>query len=61
MKVWVVEENYTDDDDGNWATEIIAVHRTKQGAQANQEPDYETSGHMQGSRERCYYEMELLP
>ena len=61
IKVWVVEESNTTPDDGDYATEIIAVHATEAGAKSNLTPDYETSGYMQGTRYRVCYEIDLLP
>lgn len=61
MKVWVVMEQYVTDDDGDWATEIEAVHATKEGAEGNLTPDYAKTGHLSGTRERFIVEMDVLP
>jgi len=61
LRVWVVLEQYAQDDDGDWNVELEAVHRTPEGAQANLAPDYETTGYRPGSRERWAVEMDVLP
>lgn len=60
-KVWVVEESYIIDDDGDWAIEIVAVHASEEGARGNLTPDYKASGHMEDTRHRVCYRMDLLP
>lgn len=61
MKVWVILEQFSVDDDGDFAVELIAVHASEEGAEADLIPDYATSGHSWGSRERYVVEMDVLP
>jgi hypothetical protein len=61
MKVWVVMEQYAQDDDGDWAIELEAVHLSEEGVNANLTPDYAKTGHMPGTRERYAVEMDVLP
>jgi len=60
VKIWIVMECWRIDDDGDSATEFEAVHATEAGARANLEPDYATTGHRPGSRERYCFEAEIL-
>lgn len=54
MKIWVVMEQYEQDDDGDWDRDIAAVHASREGAEANLTP--EGQWHV-----RDIVEMDLLP
>jgi hypothetical protein len=58
VKVWVVMEEYPEDDDGNCNRELEAVHISRDGAEANLIPEINCAGYR---RVRYAVEMELLP
>lgn len=54
MKVWVVMQQYEQDNDGDWNVDIVAVHASPEGAAADPtEPDQWCKHYI--------VEMELLP
>lgn len=58
MKVFVVMEEYPEDDDGDYNREIEAVHASRPGAESNLTPEVNEPGYR---RKRYIVEMELLP
>ncbi len=61
MKAWIVMERWVHDNDGDEAIEFEAAHLSEDGAKANLEPDYPTTGFSPGTRERWTFEVDLLP
>lgn len=58
MKVYVVMEQYPEDNDGDYNRELEAVHASQSGAEGNLTPEISEPGYR---RERYILEMELLP
>lgn len=55
--VWVVVDQWAIPDDGNEDAQIISLHLTEGGAQADLTP--ESAGYAGGSRERHYFAMRV--